>query len=238
MATIAKFTLTSAAGDVSSTSLNLTTESTLTKAGGAVGLTDAAGLTRKTFSSAAAGNIQAENIYRSSDATSDGANKVYLKNTSSTTSEYFTVHVDGEELGRLYAGDWAFFPWSATDGTKAYFTLTIAGSWVSGDTWEFDGVTATATNSTESDFAAIIDATNYPNWTTDHAAGETTIVFHQRNSGGLTNSTAVTADGTKSSSSGTAVISSAHVGSKAQSDITVRPSVHTAMTLEHMLLNE
>ena len=72
----------------------------------------------------------------------------------------------------------------------------------------------------------------------DYAAGETTIVFHARQAGGLTNSTAVTADGTKSSSSGTAVISGAHVGSKSEADITIRPSVHTEMTLEHMLISE
>ena len=25
---------------------------------------------------------------------------------SDTVTEYYTVHVDGEELGRLYSGDW------------------------------------------------------------------------------------------------------------------------------------
>jgi hypothetical protein len=110
---------------------------------------------------------------------------------------------------------------------------------VAGDTWEFDGVTATATNTTESDFAAIIDGTNYPNWTTDYGAGETTIAFHARQSGGLTQSTAVTADGTKVSSSGTAVISSGAAGTgKSESDISIRPSVHTAMDIEHMLFHE
>ena len=69
-----------------------------------------------------------------------------MKNVSITKEEYFTIHIDDAEIGRLYAGDWAFFPWNATSGTRAYFTLTIAGSWVAGDTWEFDGVTAIASN--------------------------------------------------------------------------------------------
>jgi len=239
MAISAAITLSSAAGDLTSNALTLSTSASLSKAGLSTALDNTSGLARKTTSAAAAGNIQAIYLFRGDDATTNGANKVYLKNTSSTPAEYYTIHVDQEELGRLYAGDWAFFPWNAAAGSKAYFTLTIAGSWVSGDTWEFDGVKATATNTTESDFCAIIDGLNYPNWTTDYAAGETTIVFHARRSGGLTQSTAVTADGTKVSSSGTAVISSAHAGTaKSESDISVRPSVHTEMTIEHVLFYE
>jgi len=239
MAISAGITLTSAAGDLTSNALTLSTTSSLSKAGLSTAIANTSGLARKTTSAAAAGNIQAVYLFRGDDATTNGANKVYLKNTSTTPSQYYTIHVDQEELGRLYAGDWAFFPWSAAAGAKAYFTLTIAGSWVSGDTWEFDGVTATATNTTESDFCAIIDNTNYPNWTTDYAAGETTIAFHARRSGGLTQSTAVTADGTKSSSSGTAVISSAAAGtSKSEADISVRPSTHESMTIEYALFYE
>jgi hypothetical protein len=45
---------------------------------------------------------------------SDGkAHKLYLKNTSSTATEYMTLKVNTQEVGRLYAGDWAFMPWSA-----------------------------------------------------------------------------------------------------------------------------
>tara|TARA_R110001583_G_scaffold67186_1_gene192404 strand:+ start:42 stop:764 length:723 start_codon:yes stop_codon:yes gene_type:complete len=237
--TIAQISLSSS--DLLTNVLALSDTSTLTIAGDVTGLTQTSGLGRTTTSAAAAGNIQAEILYRGDDALTNGANKVYLKNTSANAAHYFTIHIDGEELGRLYAGDWAFFPWSATAGTKASFTLTIAGAWVAGDTWEFDGVTATATNATESDFCAIIDGTNYPNWTTDHnaAGAEETVAFTARQSGGLTQSTAVTADGTKSSSSGTSVISSGAAGTgKSESDISIRPSVHTGMTMEHILFHE
>jgi len=237
--TIATISLSST--DLLSSALAFTQVNPLNTAGSATGLTKTSGLARKITSAAAVGNIQAEILYRGDDALTNGANKVYLKNMSTTPAEYYTVHVDGEELGRLYAGDWAFFPWSATAGTKASFTLTIAGAWVAGDTWEFDGVTATATNTTESDFCAIIDGTNYPNWTTDHnaAGAEETVAFTARQSGGLTQSTAVTADGTKSSSSGTSVISSGAAGTgKSESDISIRPSVETEMTLEHMLFHQ
>jgi len=47
--------------------------------------------------------------------TSDKANKLYIKNLSTDTTEYFTITINAEELGRLYAGDWMFIPWSAED---------------------------------------------------------------------------------------------------------------------------
>jgi len=234
--TTATITLTSS--DLLTDELSLASTATLTKAGTSTGVEQASGLSRKATSAAAAGNIQATTLYRSEDYTTDKANKVYIKNTSTNATYYYTVHIDGEELGRLYGGDWMFMPWSATSGTGSTFTVTIAGSWVAGDTWEWDGVKATATNATESDFAAIIDATNYPNWTTDHAAGETTVTFTNRRAGGLTNSVPVTADGTKSSSSGTAAITLAAVGTKSESDITIRPSTHNEMIYECMLIHE
>ena len=235
--TIATISLTST--DLLSSALAFTQTNSLTTAGSATGLTLTSGLARTTTSYASSGVIQSTTLYRSDDATTNGANKVYLKNMSATASEYYTIHVDGEELGRLYAGDWAFFPWNAAAGAYASFRLTIAATWAAGDTWEFDGTTMTAANSTTGDICAQIDALNYSNWTTDHATGESTVTFTQRRSGGLTQSEAVTADGTlNTAGNGTAVISLSGKGTKSESDISVRPSVHTEMTLEHMLFHE
>ena len=235
--TTAQITITSA--DLLTDSLSLSSIATLTNAGGDTGVTQTTGLARKTTSAADAASIQGTILYRSQDYTTDKANKIYLKNTSTTDSQYFTVHIDQEEIGRLYAGDWMFMPWNATSGTKAVFTVTFASTWAAGDTWKFDGVTMTAASSTTANIAAQIAGLNYPNWTTDHVATESTVVFHQRWAGGLTNSVAVTADGTlNTAGNGTANISLAAVGTKSQADISVRPSVHTAMTLEHMLFHE
>ena len=49
--------------------------------------------------------------------TADKANKLYIKNLSTDTTEYFTITINAEELGRLYAGDWMFIPWSAEDSS-------------------------------------------------------------------------------------------------------------------------
>ena len=235
--TTATFTLSST--DLLSDELALSTTATLTQAGNATGVTQCSGLSRKTTSAASAAAIQAVNLYRAGDYTADGANKVYIKNTSTTAAEYFTVHIDQEEIGRLYAGDWMFMPWNATSGTKAQFTVTIANTWAAGDTWEFDGVTMTAANSTLADIAAQIDALNYPNWTTTYVATETTIIFVARYASSASEEVWATADATiDTAGNGTAAISSAAVGSKSESDITIRPSVHTAMTYECMLIHE
>ena len=117
MATIIA-TLSLASNDLLSNVLALTTTSTLSTAGTATGLTLTSGLGRTTTSYAGSGVIESTTLYRSDDATTSGSNKIYLKNLSTTATEYYTVFIDEEELGRLYAGDWAFFPWSATAGTK------------------------------------------------------------------------------------------------------------------------
>ena len=232
-------TITVSSTDLLSDELALTTTSTLTTAGTSTGVTQTTGLARRTTSAASAAEIQAVNLYRAGDYTANGANKVYIKNTSTTAAEYYTVHIDQEEIGRLYAGDWMFMPWNATSGTKAVFTVTIANTCAAGDTWEFDGITMTAANSTLADITAQIDALNYPNWTTTYVATETTIIFTARYASSASEEVWVTADATTDTAgNGTAAISSAAVGSKSESDITIRPSVHTDMTYETMLIHE
>ena len=235
--TIATISLSSS--DLLSNALAFTSSTSLTTAGTSTGLTKTSGLGKTTTSYASSGVIESTILYRSDDATANGANKVYIKNMSTTPAEYYTVHVDGEELGRLYAGEWAFFPRNAAAGAYASFRLTLASTWAAGDTWEFDGTTVTAANSTTGDICAQIDGLNYSNWTTDHGTGESTVHFTQRRSGGLTQSEAATADGTlNTAGSGTAIISLSSKGTKSESDISVRPSTHNEMIIESMLFYE
>ena len=156
-----------------------------------------------------------------------------------TATEYFTVLVDQEELGRLYAGDWAFFPWKASDGTEEVFTITIANTWAAGDTWDFDGITTTAANSTVADIAAQIHAQNYPNWTTSISTAAVTFTARVSGAAGVvTSSTAITGDTVTTAGDGTAAITSAVAGTRSESDIIVIPSVATTMDLEHMLFKQ
>ena len=71
-------------------------------------MTETSGVGRKTTAATAQ-----YTLFDGNDYAANGAHKVYLKNTSTTTSEYFTLTVNAEEMGRLYAGDWAFLPWGA-----------------------------------------------------------------------------------------------------------------------------
>jgi hypothetical protein len=106
-------TITLSSTDLLSDELALTTTATLTGAGNSTGLTGTGGLGRKTTSSTSQYILFDADDYPSGPAK---AHKIYLKNTSASAGEYFTITHNAEEIGRLYAGDWAFFPWSNHDG--------------------------------------------------------------------------------------------------------------------------
>ena len=227
-------TITIASADLLSDELALTTSATLTTAGTSTGVTQASGLSRKTVVGDPA---KPQILYRAGDYTAEKANKVYIKNTSVTAAEFFTVQIDQEVIGRLYAGDWMFMPWIATSGTKQTFDVTFASTWVAGETWTFDGITMTCPSATVALIAAEVHTLNYPNWTT--AVSGAVVTFTARYSSDATEVTYVTADATTvSANPGTAAFDNQSVGSASESDITIRPSVHTAMTYETMLIHE
>tara|TARA_R110000765_G_scaffold143683_1_gene245387 strand:- start:1300 stop:2007 length:708 start_codon:yes stop_codon:yes gene_type:complete len=229
-------TITLSSSDLLSSALSFSDTSSLTLAGNSTGLSLTSGLARTNFTD---DPIHQKLIYRGDDATTNGANKIYLKNLSSTASEYFTVYINSEEMGRLYANDWAFFPWSANNGTKRVFTVTVAATWAVGDTWEFDGVKTYADSDDVGDIADQIHLANYPNWVTTHTEDAATIVFEDRVSGLGGTTLVVTADGTlNTAGNGTANITSAAVSVEAVGDVYVKPSVVTTMDLEHMLFHQ
>jgi len=100
-----------ASTDLLSDELALTTSATLTGAGNSTGVTNTSGLSRKTVS----GSHAQYTLFDGTDYAADKAHKLYLKNISTTAAEYFLVTINGEDLGRIYAGDWALIPWSAHD---------------------------------------------------------------------------------------------------------------------------
>ena len=103
-------TITLASADLLSDPISFSTTAELTTAGTATGLSNTAGLARKTT-----GDTSEYTLLAAANYTDDKAHKIYLKNISTTSSEYFLITVNAEDVGRLYAGDWAFFPWSAHD---------------------------------------------------------------------------------------------------------------------------
>lgn len=230
-------TITINSSDLLTDELSLSSVATLTKAGNSTGIVEATGLSRRSFTYASSAAIDTTTLLRANDYTTNGANKVYLKNMSATPAEYFTIWIDQEEMGRLYAGDWCLFPWNASDGTEETFTVTVAGAWAAGDTWDFDGVTTVAADDDETNIAEQIDAQFYPNWVTSISGAAVTFVARTAGAAGVVTSiTAITGD-TLTSSSGTAAITSGVAGTRSESDISIKPSVHnTDMAVEWMVL--
>ena len=111
--TTATITLTSPAfsgGGIHTDSLALTKQATLYKADSTTGLDQTTGLSRETLS--ATTNIVLL------DSTALGVNKagkVYIANLSEEPTEYVIITINAQIIGRLYAGDWMFVPWSQSD---------------------------------------------------------------------------------------------------------------------------
>lgn len=108
-------TITLSSTDLTSDALSLSKTSTITKAGTTTGLTQTSGIGRKTTASSSQ-----YTLFDATDTqyTDDKATKVYVLNTSTTSTEYFIITIGTQVVGRIYAGDWAFIPWSATADFK------------------------------------------------------------------------------------------------------------------------
>jgi len=233
-------TITLSSADLLSNVLSFSDTTTLSLAGNATGIKLTSGLAKTNFLSTDPAS-RSKIIYRADDALTNGANKVYLKNLSALAAEFFTVYIDQEEMGRLYAGDWAFFPWSATQGTLETFVVTATGTVAVGESWTFDGITTTSTSTAINTFAQQVDNEHYPNWTTSISTAAVTFTARQAGVNGVvTGTTAIIGDTLVESGDGnfTMPITSGVVGTRSEADIVILPSVATTMDLEHMLFNE
>ena len=93
--------------------ISLTVASKLNKAGVSDGLDQIYGISRKHYSTAAT----ADNIIAEADYDDAGAHKVYIKNCSTAVGDYLNIELGATNvsMGRLYSGEWAFFPWDGTN---------------------------------------------------------------------------------------------------------------------------
>jgi hypothetical protein len=108
MATTATFTLTSA--DIAGDPVNVSKTATCTKAGATTDLDQTTGLNRVHLRSTVNKVLLGANAEGN-----DLAAKVYIINKATDPSLYVTVTINAQTIGKLYAGDWMFFPWSQTD---------------------------------------------------------------------------------------------------------------------------
>ena len=105
--TTASLTLTSA--DLFDDSLSISNTSTLYKAGTTIGLDQTTGLTR-TYVTATQQFDPFPVVKGTTNAAENG--RVYIANLSEEITEFITVSIGDAIIGRLYAGDFLWMPWS------------------------------------------------------------------------------------------------------------------------------
>jgi len=103
-------TITLSSADLLSDNLSLSATTTLYDAGTTTGLTQ--------YDMGKVDIPGDNNIYVLLDSTAaavDKGNRVYIANKNTDETHYVIVSIDEAVLGRLYAGDWMFIPWSQAD---------------------------------------------------------------------------------------------------------------------------
>ena len=109
-------TITLQSSGIGSQPLSLTKTATLYKLGTTTGLDQTTGLARL-VTEAITNVILLDSVAGPRAALGSKNGKVYIKNCSTTDAEYIVITINATVMGRLYAGDFAFFPWSESDAT-------------------------------------------------------------------------------------------------------------------------
>ena len=117
---------TTISSDIASYPVTISGEMTMTKsANPAVGLEETTGLRTKRFT-----NTTAAVIVEADELTDDTAHKVYIRNASTSRSNFFYVAYNAsaaaagtaETIGKLYGGDWMLMPYNGN------VNITVASS--------------------------------------------------------------------------------------------------------------
>ena len=109
-------TITLASTDLADNALAVSNTATLTTAGTDTGIVETTGLARKKFATASEFILLDHGLAAgiAADVTADKSAKVYIKNMNDRGdgTKYAAIRINSIEIGRLYGGDWAFFPWA------------------------------------------------------------------------------------------------------------------------------
>ena len=110
--TTAAITLTSA--DLLTDALSLSATNTLYKAGTTVGLDQTTGMT-KAYLTAITNVDIFPTLIEGSMAFAGKSSWVYICNKSEDETEYATITISGNIIGKLYAGDFLWMPWNMSE---------------------------------------------------------------------------------------------------------------------------
>ena len=103
-------TLTLTSADIAGDPVNVSKTSSCYNAGTTTPLDQTAGLNKIILTT-----TTNKELYIATAAGNDKAAKVYICNKSTVPSEYVTITINAQDIGKLYAGAWMFIPWSQTD---------------------------------------------------------------------------------------------------------------------------
>ena len=129
--------------DLTSSPLALSRTMTMTKAGTKTGLEFTSGLVRRKLTAVTVIDLVTVGAQMYGTPTASVANKLYVKNTGSSTTDYIEIAIGdsesdvGEELlatggnskitlGRLYGGDWMLIPFEGTANNDVIVTPSTA----------------------------------------------------------------------------------------------------------------
>ena len=109
--------------------VNITKSSSLTQADSTVGLVNTTGLAIRTLKATSAEILVDYSTVLNDD--DQQAAKMYIKNTSTSSTQFVTITINSVEIARLYGGDFAYFPYpnsadrdvTATPSTTGEVTL-------------------------------------------------------------------------------------------------------------------
>ena len=126
--TTAAITLTSA--DLLTAALSLSATNTLYKAGTTVGLDQTTGMAKAYLTATTVVDIFPQ-LIEASIAFENKSSWVYICNKSEDETEYITVKICENVIGKLYAGDFLWMPWSMRESENAnnhHGDITVAPS--------------------------------------------------------------------------------------------------------------
>ena len=110
-------TLTLTSADIAGDPVSVSKTSTCYKAGTTEMLDETTGL-QKTILATTTNKI----LLAATAGGNDTHAKVYIRNMSTTSTEYVTITINAQDIGKLYGGitgstggDWMFIPWNQTD---------------------------------------------------------------------------------------------------------------------------
>ena len=130
--TTAAITLTSA--DLLTDALSLSATNTLYKAGTTVGLDQTTGMARAYLTATTVVDIFPQ-LIEASIAFENKSSWVYICNKSEDETEYISVKICENVIGKLYAGDFLWMPWSQSEdghGNNRHGDIELAPSVATG----------------------------------------------------------------------------------------------------------